>query len=83
MKNTLTDLNNILFEQIERINDDELKGDKLEEQLKKTKTVNDIAKTIVSNANLELQAIKHMDEYGYNRKKIMPSIIDGREERNE
>ena len=36
MKNTLSDLNNILFEQLERLNDDDLTEDQLELQLKKT-----------------------------------------------
>ena len=37
MKNTLSDLNNILFEQLERVNDDSLTKDQLEAQLRKTK----------------------------------------------
>lgn len=32
MENKLTDLNNILFEQIERLNDDDLHGDALKQQ---------------------------------------------------
>ena len=35
MKNTLTDLNNYLFEQLERITDDSLTDDQLEKELKK------------------------------------------------
>jgi len=31
MKNTLADLHNILFEQMERLNDDDLQGDRLRE----------------------------------------------------
>ena len=36
MRNTLGDLNNYLFEQIERINDDELDEKQLERELAKT-----------------------------------------------
>ena len=36
MKNTLEDLNDYLFEQLERINDDSLSPEELERELKKT-----------------------------------------------
>ena len=39
MKNTLTDLNNYLFEQLERINDDSLTPEQLEQELKKTDSI--------------------------------------------
>jgi hypothetical protein len=39
MKNTLLDLNNYLFEQIERLNDDELTDDQLDRELKKTDSI--------------------------------------------
>lgn len=64
MKNTLTDLNNYLFEAIERINDDELSDEELEREIKRSEAVNKVAKTIVDNSNLALQARKHFDEYG-------------------
>lgn len=36
MKNTLSDLNNYLFEAIERINDDELSMEELDKELKRS-----------------------------------------------
>ena len=64
MKNTLTDLNNYLFEAIERLNDDELTDEELDKEIKRSETVQKIAKTIIDNGSLALQAKKHMDEYG-------------------
>lgn len=56
MRNSLADLNDYLFEQIERVNDDSLTGKKLDEQLKKSKAVVEIGKTIVQSANVVLRA---------------------------
>ena len=64
MKNTLSDLNNYLFEAIERINDDELSMEELDKEIRRSESVNKIAKTIIDNGNLALQAKKHFDEYG-------------------
>lgn len=64
MKNNLTDLNNYLFESIERLMDDELTEEQLEKEIKRSETVQKVAKTIIDNGALALQAKKHLDEYG-------------------
>lgn len=64
MKNTLTDLNNYLFEQLERLQDDSLDDAGLEKEIKRSEAVQKVAKTIIDNGNLALQAKKHLDEYG-------------------
>ena len=64
MKNTQSDLNNYQFEAIERINDDELSMEELDKEIKRSESVNKIAKTIIDNGNLALQAKKHFDENG-------------------
>lgn len=64
MKNTLTDLNNYLFEAIERLNDDELTDEQLDKEIKRSEAVQKVAKTIIENGELALQAKKHLDEYG-------------------
>ena len=40
MKNTLSDLNNYLFEAIERINDDELSMEELDKEIRRSESVN-------------------------------------------
>lgn len=64
MNNKLSDLNNYLFEQIERLNDDELDETKLESEIKRSEAITKIARTIIDNGALTLQVKKHLDEYG-------------------
>jgi hypothetical protein len=58
MKNKLSDLNDHLFAQMERLNDEDIKGEELQEEIKRSSAVSNIAKQIISNANLVLQAEK-------------------------
>lgn len=74
MKNTLADLNNYLFEAIERINDDSLDDTQLEKEIKRSEAVQKIAKTIIENGNLQLQAKKHLDQYGQGESVELPMI---------
>lgn len=74
MKNTLTDLNNYLFEQIERLNDDELSDDQLEKEIKRSEAVQKVARTIIENGQLALSAKKHMDEYGQGQSVELPML---------
>lgn len=78
MKNTLTDLNNYLFESIERLMDDELSDEQLEREIKRSESVQKVAKTIIDNGSLALQAKKHFDEYGIEKSVEIPllSITD-------
>lgn len=58
VKNTLLDLNDHLFEQMERLNDDELTEDELKKEVERAKAMTGIATQIVGTANLVLEAIK-------------------------
>jgi len=63
MKNKLSDLNNHLFEQLERLNDDDLKGDSLGAEIERGKAMSGLAKDITANAKLELDARKSAWEW--------------------
>ena len=76
MKNKLVDLNNHLFAQLERLGDEGLKGDALEEEVGRSKAISQISKDVVSNASLALKAEQFKAEYGFNQDKAMPKMLE-------
>lgn len=62
IRNTLGDLSNHLFEQLERLNDESVKGDKLKEELERSRGMATISKNIIDNARLVLDAEKFKDD---------------------
>lgn len=69
MKNKLVDLNNHLFEELERLNDEELKDEELEKEIARSEAITNVAQTIINNSELMFKAQKHYDEYGISYKK--------------
>lgn len=80
MKNTLLDLNNHLFEQLERLNDEDLTDEQLDHELKRADGMTRIAAQIIQNGELAYKTMVHMDEYGYGMKGIenrtVPAMLD-------
>jgi len=62
-QNTLSDLNNHLFMQLERLGNEELTGDKLTEEINRAKAVTSVATQIIANGELVLDSIKTQNEY--------------------
>ena len=58
MRNKLSDLNNHLFEQLERLNNDELKGDELKQEIERSKAMGAIATQIVNGTKVTVDAMK-------------------------
>ncbi len=80
MRNTLVDLNNYLFEQIERLQDDSLSEEELNKELKKSDAIAKIGEKIIANGELAFKTMKHMDEYGYGQDRQVPVLLRGSEE---
>lgn len=56
-KNTLGDLSNHLFEQLERLNDEELTEDQLKREIDRSTAMAAVADQIVKSGNLMLKAM--------------------------
>jgi len=78
MKNSLGDLNNHLFAQMERLSDEELKGNKLTEELCRAKAIADISKQIIDNGSLVLKA-KQIVAESFNANATLPKMLKGGE----
>lgn len=74
MKTTLTDLNEYLFNQLDRLSNDDLTGDELNKEIERASAMTATARTIIDNGKLALEAKKHMDEYGYGEKVALPFL---------
>lgn len=69
MKNTLSDLNNYLFEALERLMDDDLTDEQMEREIARSKAVTSVAETVIHNGELALKTMQHLNEYAYGRSK--------------
>lgn len=61
MKNTLGDLNNHLFAEIERLVDESTTGEELEQEINRAKAVTAVSSQVIQNAKLILEAAKFKD----------------------
>ena len=78
-KNSLVDLQNHLFEMIEKLNDDSLVGDDLEQEIKRSLTINELARTAVANGGLMVKAVDTV--YGLPVSDQLPLIPFNEEEK--
>jgi len=63
-QNTLEDLNNHLFEELERLNDESLTGAAMEEEIRRAHAMNAVAQSIIGNANTVLRATQLASDLG-------------------
>lgn len=76
MKNTLKDLNNHLFAEIERLGDEELTGDNLLAEIERARAITSVSKQIIENGALALKA----EEFKYETlgtNAMVPKFLEG------
>jgi len=74
VKNKLHDLNNHLFAQIERLSDEDLTPEKIDQEAKRGEAIVSVADQIIRNAELQIKAAKLVAEYGENPAPYLPQI---------
>ncbi|UEL47554.1 hypothetical protein [Terrisporobacter hibernicus] len=79
MKNTLADLNNHLFEQMERLNDESIVGGNLKEEIDRANAMAKVASQIINNGNLVLKIKVMQDERAIEEEEIPPMLGSSKE----
>lgn len=64
MKNKLADLNNHLFAQLERLSDEDLTAEQIEQEVRRADAIVGVSTQIVRTADLHLKAAALIGEYG-------------------
>ena len=72
--NSLADLNEILFNQIQKIQNEDVTDEELEKEIKKSEAITKLSSQVLSSANIALQAQKQFDEYGTGRTVDIPLL---------
>lgn len=73
-RTTLNDLNEYLFQEMDRLTNEDLSAEELDKEIKRSDALQKIAKTVIDNGALALQAKKYLDEYGQGGKVELPLI---------
>lgn len=73
-KNKLSDLNDHLFAQIERLSDENLKGEALEQEAKRGAAIVAAADQVIRMASLQVQAAKIMSDHGLDPTKQLAGL---------
>lgn len=75
MMNKSTDLNNYLFAEIERLDDDSLTDDQLHSEIDRAKAITTVATQIIKNASVALRALEIKDNLS-NQNEKMPALLE-------
>ena len=76
MKNTLTDLNNHLFAQLERLGDEDMSPEELTKEVQRAAAISKIAEVVIENANIALKAVQ-IKSNSLDADIILPKMLEG------
>ena len=76
MRNTLGDLNNHLFAEIERLGDESTTGEELEQEIQRARAVTAVSSQVIQNAKLILEVAKFRDDK-LSADDDLPELLEG------
>lgn len=77
MKNRLTDLNDHLFAQLERLSEEGLAPEKIDQEVKRGGAIVAVADQIIRNASVQLAAAKLVSDHGFDPTPHLPEVVNG------
>ena len=78
MKNKLSDLNNHLFAQLERLSEEDLTAEQIEQEVDRAKAIVGVSDQIISTAALQFKAVELVANHGRGLADMIPETIAGR-----
>lgn len=74
-RNTLMDLNNHLFAELERLGDEDLTQEELEKEIARADAITKVGNVLVNNAKTALEATKTQIEWGRRENVQIPEML--------
>lgn len=74
-RNTLMDLNNHLFAELERLGDEDLTQEELEKEIARADAITKVGNVLVNNAKTALEATKTQMEWGRRESVTIPEML--------
>lgn len=76
MSKNLTDLNELLFKQMEKLTDDNLTEKEIKAEIEKSQAITNVAETIIKNGELALKATVLKNKFPSNSPKVPEMLTD-------
>jgi hypothetical protein len=76
MKNKITDLNNHLFAQLERLGDESLTPEQVTRECERADAIVAVSEQIIRSATVSLKAAELIAEHGFKAKDAMPQLLE-------
>jgi len=77
VKNTLGDLNNYLFAELERLDKDDISDEELDKEISRARALTSIASKVISNGSLVLRAKMAYEETLRGSSEHLPKMLNG------